>query len=186
MPIKRRLFLHMFLEKYVREVDEQLARLIAARAKIAALAGPAPEFRTDFNHEKAVPSAAVAEEPPPAPQSEPVALETAPPEVAESVASPAKRRGRPKGSRNKSTMIRTRRIAVPEPRALTSIVPTGPVVVSPAQLAKRHEVSAAKPQAPAAQPETPGGEQGGGFGGGLDALIRELSDRRAMAFSPAA
>jgi hypothetical protein len=171
----------MFLDKYVLEVDEQLARLIAARDKIASLAGPVPDFKTEFKYEALLPIAAVAEEPKMEsvePEAMPVALKAEAVEAPETVATPAKRRGRPKGSRNKTTMIRTRRTATPEPRALTNTVPTGPVVVSPAQLAKRQEVVVAKPQAPAPKPETPGG--------GLDALIRELTDRRVTAFSPAA
>ena len=168
----------MFLQKYVQELDEQLARLIAARDKIASLAGTTPQSKS----ETIAPSVAVDDEPEPVP----VVLKADvadDPGAAESFAipaTPAKRRGRPKGSRNKTTMIRTRRMTAPEPRALTSTVPTGPVVVSPAQLAKLREavVSAPKAAATVAKPEQ--------LGGGLDDLIRELTDRRATAFSPAA
>lgn len=140
------------LERIFRELDARLTELQTARNTIASLARPAqPELQTIDPQEllEAIPQL-------PEPQVEAV---------------PPRRRGRPKGSRNRFPSAAARIVRAPEARALGNAIPSGPVVVSAAQLAKQRETPQVRRVAPA-EPQLPAE-------GTLESLIQEMKRRTA-------
>ena len=101
---------------------------------------------------------------------ETVTVELPAPDEDTTVAEP-KRRGRPRGSLNRRPYQRITR-HVPEPRALATNIPAGPVVVSAADLARRRAAVVAAAPAPVAVSPAEGT---------LEALIREVKGRQFAA-----
>ncbi len=127
----------MLFPEILRQLDAELDRLQAIRTLVAGLAEPLPiekHLPGFHSSSKLAPIGmlpalhAVAAEP---------ATPSQPETVPVTVLPPSRRARRPYQPRMKSQ-------GKPEPRALTSTVPTGPVIISPQALAREREQRAGK------------------------------------------